>query len=424
MKPGPTPEGPAGAGSPRINEVGIHTDAVAELIERARATVPFYAEHLAGTGATELSELPTFNKADLSGHGRFPLLAVPLAECYRVSATSGTTGPPLFFGYDEADWADVHEQYAHIGRTMELRDDDTLLNMLGGGLWVGSPSLEAFAHANDLGLVSPGPTGPDQLFDWLGDMPVTLLAATPSYMRLLVEKAQAEGIDLAAGPLRMGLLGGEGATPALRRRVVDAMGPDFVWQELYGSTETGGPVLGWGPPSDPLAGHLLINTWAFVVEILHTDRDEPVPPGEVGEITITAPYRRACPLIRYRTRDLARTVDTVDPSGFPRISSLVGRIDDALKVRGALVYPSVVEEIAVEHLEPGAEWRIHLTRDVGGLDVMRIEVEHRDADFIEELGRIIHHRIKVRPRMEMVEPGSLERFAGKAKRVKDDRPRD
>jgi len=153
-----------------------------------------------------------------------------------------------------------------------------------------------------------------------------------------------------------------------------------------------------------------------------------VAPGEVGELTVTA-FREATPLIRYRTRDLARALDGRDRSGLPRISPIVGRIDDALKVRGALVYPSVIEELIVSRLDVGAEWRIELSRRSGSLDVLAITVELDDAApdaaiRLDELVAAVHHRTLVRPVVQAVPIGTLERFSGKARRVSDQRPRD
>ena len=166
--------------------------------------------------------------------------------------------------------------------------------------------------------------------------------------------------------LRMGVLGGEGSSASLKRTVCEVLGEQFHWQEGYGSTETGGPVLAFAPPDDPFGGRLNVNTDYFVVELLHPDEDRPVAAGEVGEITLSTPYREGTILIRYRTRDLAMALPGErDSSGWPQISSVIGRIDDAIKVRGALIYPSVIEQLLVQHLRNGAEWRVEVSRVSG-----------------------------------------------------------
>ena len=409
---------------PGIGEVGDRGQELSALVERARATIPLYRDHLGGVTSTELAALPSCSKADLRPYGRFPLSVGRLSDFHRVSATSGTTGPRVFVGYTRADWDAVGRKFARIGSHVGFGPGDSLLNLLGGGLWVGGPCFDLFAAVCGAALVNTGPTSPEQLFEWVPEMGITHLTATPSYLRLLVERAAEAGVDLPAWPLRMGFLGGEGAAPGLRRQVCDAFDGRFTWQETYGSTEVGGAILAYAPPDEPLGGELNMATDEFIVELLQPDRDEPVPPGEVGELTLTT-FREGSPLIRYRTRDLAAAVDRGrDRSGLPRTTAVLGRVDDALKVRGALVYPSVLEEVLVDGLQPGAEWRIDLTRETAGLDVLTVTVEHPDESCVEALTRVLHERTLVRPVMAVVAPGTFERFPGKARRVSDRRPPD
>ncbi len=422
VPPHPSPD-VEDAAAPDIGDVTAHDAAMQDAIARARRAVPFYREHQRRTSSLALAEQPTCTKADLAGFGPFPLSAVPLARMYHVSATSGTTGARLFVGYTESDWDDVRIQYGHAVRALGLGGDDVLLNTHGGGLWIGHPSLQELAHAAGAGTLPAGPTNPQQVIDWLVELPVTLLAATPSFMRVLTECAGGAGADLTRVPLRMVLAGGEGATIEARRQVALALGPHFRWQEMYGSTETGGPILAFGDSEDPLSGCLEVNTHYFVVEVLALDADEPVAPGELGEITLSTPFREGSPLIRYRTRDLAAQIPGHRGvrSGLPKLTSLLGRVDDAIKVRGALVYPRVIEEVCVAALPPGSEWRIVLSREAGEHDIMTIQVEADDSGTVATLGERVHEAVRVRPVMQAVPPGSLDRFTGKAKRVLDQR---
>lgn len=410
---------------PAIGDTDAHAGAMAEAVARARRQVPFYAQHHAGTTSLALTDQPSCTKADLAGHGPFPLSAVPLSAMHHTSATSGTTGSRLFVGYTEPDWSDVRDQYRrHHVDALGLCPDDVLLNTHGGGLWIGHPSLQELAHAAGAGTLPVGPTNAQQVLAWLCELPVTLLSATPSFMRVLIETAAAEGVDLSGVPLRMALLGGEGASREVRRQVVEAFGPAFRWQELYGSTETAGPILAFGDSEDRLSGCLEVNTDYFVVELLRIGSDEQVEAGEVGEITLSTPFRQGSPLIRYRTRDLAAELPgrRGSRSLLPKMTALVGRLDDAIKVRGALLYPRVIEELCVAQLPPGAEWRILLSRRPGAHDVMTVQVEADDASICAELADRIHDATGVGPVVDVVPPGSLERFSGKAKRVVDLRP--
>lgn len=410
--------------APSIGEVGDRTDAIHDLIDRARRTIPFYRDRLDGCAASELNQVPSFTKSDMANYGPFPLSSGSLQTAYRCAATSGTTGSRLHVAFSKNDWhvirAQLGRRAAHIG----FGPGDVLLNTHGYGLWIGGPALDLLADACDCALVPTGPTGPLALFEWMAHQPITGISATPSYVRLLVEAAEAEDVDPSLWPLRMGFIGGEPSSMLLRKQLSATLPAGFVWQELYGTTETGGPVVGYSPPRDPFAGHLNIDTTEFVVELLDPNSDQPVEPGEPGEITITTPNRENTPLIRYRTRDLAVAIsDTVrDDSGFPRISSIVGRIDDALKVRGTLLYPSDIEEVLVAYLTRGAEWRVELTRARAAMDIITIYLEHNDEEIADRLTHLLHERIQVRPIVKVVPPGTLERFSGKAQRVIDRRP--
>jgi phenylacetate-CoA ligase len=403
-----------------IGDLGPHTDAVADLVARARAEIPFYSERFADVSSDEHSTLPTSSKQSFAGHGQRPL-GRPGERPARYCATSGTTGPRLLVGFSEADWERIRAQLGQRGAMVGVGSEDLVANTHGYGLWIGGPSLDLVARGTGAGLLPLGAGNTEQLLAWFSDLPITVVTATPSFLRYLAEHVRGDGIDVSAWSLRMGLVGGEGASIEMRREVGRVLGDHFVWQELYGASEIGGPTLGWSPPTDPLSGRLLIDTDEFVVELLEPDRDVAVAPGEIGELTITTPYREVDPLIRYRTRDLARSLPAVDdPSGFPSISCIVGRLDDALKIRGALVYPSAIESVIVEHCPDGAEWRIVVDRDPGRLDTLTIVVEHDDPD-ADGLAEHLHHRVQVRAIVEVAPLGTLPRFEGKAARLTDRR---
>jgi len=403
-----------------IGELGQHEDAVTDLVERVRREIPFYQQHLADTDGRTLLALPTLSKQSLAGWGQRPL-GRPGERPARFCATSGTTGPRLLVGFSEEDWDRVRVQLGQRGRDVGLGPDDLVANTHGYGLWIGGPALDLVARGAGAGLLPLGPGTTEQLLAWFTELPITAMSATPSFMRYLAELVRSGSIDTNQWHLRVGLLGGEGASIELRREVSRCLGRGFRWQELYGASEIGGPTLGWAPPTDLLSGRLLVDTEEFVVELLDPAHDEPVGEGDLGELTITTPYRQVDPLIRYRTRDLARSMPTsTDPSGFPSISCIVGRVDDALKIRGALVYPSSVEAVIVEHCADGTEWRIVVDREPGRLDTLTIVVEHEEQD-ADGLADVIYHRVAVRSVLQVVPPGSLPRFDGKAARLTDRR---
>lgn len=406
--------------SPPVGSVGDRDGSIAQLVERAIATVPFYTHHLRDHVGLDLTDLPSCSKRSFDGWGQRPLAGAD-DDVARYCATSGTTGPRQLVGFSGDDWDRLATRLAERGRMVGLGDGDLVANTHGYGLWIGGPALDLLARGAGAGLLPVGPGNTDQLLAWFAELPITAMSATPSFMRYLAERIRADAIDTSAWSLRMGLVGGEGASLELRREVTRCLGHDLRWQELYGASEFGGPTLGWAPPQDLLGGRLLVDTDEFVVELLHPERDEPVAVGELGELTVTTPYRQTDPLIRYRTRDLARALPEIDdPSGFPSISTIVGRVDDAVKIRGALVYPSAIEAVVVEHCADGAEWRIAVDREPGRLDTLTIVVEHERPD-ADGLADHVHHAVSVRPVITIVPPGSLPRFEAKASRVSDHR---
>jgi len=403
-----------------IGELGNHADAVAELVARASREIPFYEQHLAGTAGRSLLDLPTLSKQAFAGWGQRPL-GRPGELPARFCATSGTTGPRLLVGFSETDWHRLSVQLGQRGRDVGLGPDDLVANTHGYGLWIGGPALDLVARGAGAGLLPLGPGTIAQLLAWFAELPITAMSATPSFLRYLAEFVRSESIDTRQWKLRIGLLGGEGASVELRREVSRSLGDGFRWQELYGASEIGGPTLGWAPPTDLWSGRLLIDTDEFVAEVLDPECDEPVGAGEVGELTITTPYRQIDPLVRYRTRDLVRSRPEIyDRSGFPSVSRIIGRVDDALKIRGALVYPTALEEVIVEHCADGAEWRIVVDREPGRLETLTIVVEHESPN-ADGLADVIYHRVAVRSVLEVVAPGSLPRFVGKAARLTDRR---
>lgn len=337
-----------------------HEAWVDELVGSATARLPFYRRHLAGADRSSLASLPTFHKRMTAGHGRFPLSAGGAPGAYQVVATSGTSGDRLCVAFDKRDWDRVGAWLEQVGQRVGLTPSDVLLNTHCYGLWVGGPVLDLLAHRAGAGLIPLGPVSPAVVVQFLADGVGTAISATPSYLRRLVETAEATGFDLAATGLRLGFIGAEPAEPPLRRKLLARLPDGFRWIELYGLTETGGPSVAFAP--DPAVPELVLNTGDFRIEVLDLEADEPVVPGAVGELTITTRTADCrTPLIRYRTRDLVRATGG-DPAAATRISQILGRADDALKVGGVLVYPSAVAEIMSEMLPASAEWRALLQR--------------------------------------------------------------
>lgn len=343
-----------------------------ELVHGAREKIPFYREHLEAIETSCFASLPTFSKSTISKRGRFPMSAGGAAGAYRVLATSGTSGDRLYVSFDEGEWNRTGRWLEHVAQEVGLGVDDVLLNTHCYGLWVGGPALDLLANRSGAGLVPLGPMGPGIILELLADGFGTAISATPSYLRRLIETANASRFDLRRTTLRFGFIGAEGAETSLRQKLLSRLPEGFQWIELYGLTETGGPAVAFAP--QPSVAELQLNTRDFWVEVLDLKQDRTVPIGNVGELTITT-RRTDCrtPLIRYRTGDLVRATAGVAEAP-TRISRILGRADHSLKIGGVLVYPSAVAEILSELLPATSEWRV-LVRRQDQDDELLVEVE-------------------------------------------------
>lgn len=225
---------------------------------------------------------------------------------------------------------------------------------------MGGSALDLLANRTGAGLIPLGPTGPATILELLTDGVGTAISATPSALRSIIQAANAANIDLTKTPLRFGFIGAEMAEESLRQKLLAQLPDGFRWIELFGLTETGGPAVAAAP--DPTVAELELNTQEFWAEILDLAEDRLMPMGEVGELTITTRLTDGrTPLIRYRTRDLARA--TAGAAEMPtRISRILGRVDESLKIDGILTYPSAVAEIMSEFMPPTAEWRAWVRR--------------------------------------------------------------
>jgi phenylacetate-CoA ligase len=339
----------------RIGHRATAATTVDDLVTTAMARVPFYRDHLAGADTSSLESLPTFAKHMTARYGQFPLTAGKPTGAYRVVATSGTTGDRMYLAFDRTDWDRVGRWLAHVAREVGFSSGDVLLNTHCYGLWVGGPVLDLLASGAGACVVPLGPAPPSGVLHMLARDTGTAISATPSYLRRLIEAGQDTGFDLAGTGLRLGFIGAEPAEPSLRRKLLSFLPSDFRWVELYGLTETCGPSVAFGPDVD--TAELTVNTGDFHVEVLDRLADVPAEAETVGELTLTSrsPECRS-PLIRYRTGDLVRVA--AGERGSPtRISRILGRADDAVKIGGVLMYPTAVAEIVSAVLPPSAEWR-------------------------------------------------------------------
>ena len=380
----------------------------------------------------DLAKLPFTTKdelkADQAEHPPWgSVLAVPLSECLRIHFTSATTGRPVAVLDTPEDWYGFYHSYARSLYAFGVRQTDMVMAAFGYGPYIGFWS--GFYAAQDLGclLFPAGGYSTEQRLDILRNYPITVLGCTPSYALYLAETARRHGIDLARETqLRLTWHTGEpgAGIPSTKRKIEEAFGARVF--DLPGLTE----IAAWGFESAEEPGIYYIHEDYAYPEVLDLETGRPVGPGERGELVLTSLYRKAFPLLRYRTRDIVeRAPDAPRKDGrtlFALKGGVIGRLDDMKKVRGVIVYPSRVEELVRQH--PGVdEFRI-IFRRVEGLDDLLVRLDpspELTADdcraLVEDVGRALQLGLGIRTSVEVVAPGTLPRWDHKARRVEDQR---
>ncbi len=374
----------------------------------------------------DLSKLPFVTKQDLRDNYPFGLFAVPKQELVRVHASSGTTGKPTVVGYTKRDlkmWAECVSRIACMGGATER---DMAQICFGYGMFTGALGLH-YGLENIGATIVPSSTGnSEKQIMYMKDFETTLLVATPSYALRLAEVAMEMGIDPKKDlQVKIGLVGSELLTEAMRAEMHKLWGDDMLVTSNYGMSELMGP--GVSGECEYMDG-MHINEDYFIPEIIDPKTGEVLPPGEKGELVITCIYKEGLPLIRYRTKDVTRLIYEPCKCGRTtcRMENLDGRTDDMLKIRGVNVFPSQIEEVILGVEEIGPHYEIIVTRE-NHADKLEIRVELLKAtDTYKELEQIqtkIKSKLRVilglDAKISLESPNTLQRFEGKAKRVRD-----
>ena len=374
----------------------------------------------------DLSKLPFVTKQDMRDTYPFGLFAVPKKDLVRIHASSGTTGKPTVVGYTKNDlnmWTECVSRIACMGGATEL---DVAQICFGYGMFTGALGLH-YGLENIGATIVPSSTGnSEKQIMYMKDFGTSLLVATPSYALRLAEVAREIGVDpIKDLNVKIGLVGSEMLTDAMRDEMHKAWGKDMLVTSNYGMSELMGP--GVSGECEYLCG-MHINEDYFIPEIIDPVTEEVLPAGEKGELVITCIKKEGLPLIRYRTKDITRLFYEPCKCGrtFCRMENLSGRSDDMLKVRGVNVFPSQIEEVILSFEELGPHYEIIVTRE-GYSDKLEIRVEltHTTDSFsvLESIANRVRNKLKVvlglDAKVELESPNTLQRFEGKAKRIKD-----
>ncbi|MBN1268699.1 MAG: phenylacetate--CoA ligase [Kiritimatiellae bacterium] len=409
----------------------IQGERLRDTVRRAYEKVPLYRKKFDEKGIKpddirsidDIARLPFTVKDDFRETYPFGMFAVPTRDIIRVHASSGTTGKPTVVGYTRADigiWADC------IARTLGCgggTPDDVLQVAYGYGLFTGGLGLHYGGERLGCTVVPMSGGNTKKQVMLMQDFGTTLLACTPSYSLQIAEVAREEKIDLESLKLRVGYLGAEPWTDAMRKQIENKLNIKAV--DIYGLSE----VIGPGVASECLEQDgLHVFEDHFYPEIIDPKSGEPVPPGQRGELVFTCLTKQSTPLIRYRTRDLSRLSEEPCPCGRTsrRMERITGRTDDMLIIRGVNVFPSQIESVLMK--VEGTEPHYVIVVDKSGvMDELEIKVEVSADLFSDEIKKMEGLRDRIFEEMRsvlgisakitLVEPKTIERGLGKAKRV-------
>lgn len=405
-----------------------------DTVKQVWEKVPAYKKKMDDAGVRpedirelkDLAKLPFVTKQDLRDNYPFGLFAVDKEHLVRIHASSGTTGKPTVVGYTRRDlqmWTECVSRIAVMGGATKK---DVAQICFGYGMFTGALGLH-YGLENIGATMVPSSTGnSEKQIMYMKDFETTLLVATPSYALRLAEVALSMGIDPKKDlHIKIGLVGSELLTEAMRAEMHKLWGEDMLVTSNYGMSELMGP--GVSGECEYMEG-MHINEDFFIPEIIDPKTGEVLPPGEKGELVVTCIYKEGLPLIRYRTKDVTRLIYEPCKCGRTtcRMENLDGRTDDMLKIRGVNVFPSQIEEVILGVEEIGPHYEIILTRK-DHADRMEIRVELlKETDSYKELEEIekkIRGRLRVvlglDAKISLESPNTLQRFEGKAKRVKD-----
>jgi phenylacetate-CoA ligase len=375
----------------------------------------------------DLHRLPFTRKTDLRDTYPTGMFSLPRSEVVRYHVSSGTTGKPTVVGYTKGDIEAWAESLARALTSVGLGRDDTIQVSYGYGLFTGGLGLHYGAERIGAAVLPIGTGNTERQIELMQDLGTTAIACTPSYFLHVIETAERMGVSIRNDTkLKTGIFGAEPWSLETRRRIEDATGINAY--DIYGTSEISGPLFTECSEKNG------IHIWGdmFLTEVIDPKTGEPVGDGERGELVFTTINKFALPLIRYRIGDLSILESEECECGrtHPRIMRILGRTDDMLIIRGINVFPSQVESVLMNIPEIGDHWQILVERQ-GPLDIMTVRVELTDTGFSDKIGDLMSLKRKISKELkgvlniaaevDLVEPGTIPRSEGKAKRVIDNR---
>ena len=389
---------------------------------------PFYTERFKNINPEDIKTqedfenlVPFCTKQDLRDAYPLGLAAVPEEEIVRIHSSSGTTGAPVIVPYTKKDVDDWATMFARCYELAGITNKDRIQITPGYGLWTAGIGFQAGCEKLGAMAIPMGPGNTEKQLQMMQDLGSTVICATSSYALLLAEQVETRGIGKNI-KLKKGVIGSERWGAKMRDRIQNILGIELY--DIYGLTECYGPGIGINCEKSN-AGMHIFDDYVYV-EILDPQTGKPVPEGEMGEICLTTLVKEGAPLFRFRTHDLAAFITEKCPCGrsYPRISQIMGRSDDMVKVKGNIIFPSTIEDVIKAVPGASSEYRA-IIEHVDGRDQMTLMVEVEGGTDRTEVTLDIQYNFKQKynmtPKVEVVGIGELPRSEKKTKRIEDRR---
>jgi phenylacetate-CoA ligase len=408
-----------------------------DIVRTAYQRVPHYKSRFDAAGVhpgdlrrlEDLTKFPLTTKEDLRQNYPFGMFAVPMQQIVRIHASSGTTGKPTVVGYTRNDIETWSRLMARSIRAAGGTASDKIHVAYGYGLFTGGLGAHYGGEYLGAAVIPVGGGFTERQVQIINDFKPEIIMVTPSYMLAIADELDRQGIDTRACSLRLGIFGAEPWGEGMRAELERRLGLQAL--DIYGLSE----IIGPGVAQECADSKDALTIWEdhFFPEIIDPTTGAAVADGRPGELVLTTLTKEAMPVIRYRTRDLTRLLPATNRA-MRRIDRISGRSDDMLIIRGVNVFPSNIEAVLAKDDRLAPHYLLELRRP-GSLDELDVVVETRAAlagklsgSELVALERQAEHLIKVfvgvTTKVRVVEPGTLERSQGKAKRVLDLRQKD
>jgi len=413
----------------------VQTERLISVVKRVYYNVPFYRNKMQKVGIEpediksidDLRKLPFTNKEDLRDTYPYGMFAVPMSEIVRIHASSGTTGKQTVVGYTRSDldiWAEVVARSLYSAGA----DKESIVQIAYGyGLFTGGLGIHYGAERIGASVIPISGGNTKRQLQMMKDFGTTILACTPSYALYMAEEMEEMGIDISELKLKVGIFGAEPWSNNMRKEIEERLG--IMAMDIYGLSEIVGP--GVSIDCSCKCG-LHVQEDHFIPEIINPETEEVLPQSANGELVFTTITKEGLPLIRYRTHDISSLNYEKCECGrtLVRMRKVTGRSDDMLIIRGVNVFPSQIESVLLKVGETAPHYLLIVDRD-DNLDMLEIWVEMSKNMFSDEVNKLqdlekritkeVESTLGICVKVKLVEPKTIERSEGKAKRVIDKR---